>query len=250
MIVPPHRKRACNCPVGHPGPISPPFRLSGPPGAHTVLPSAIPVSRSAKSTTRSSLSTRQLAPITPAAPPQVRHPHPQRWPHRESTQLGAALFRSGLTGHVGHGDADVRGLDRPGRRRQPGGRGSRSVRGLGGDADSGDVAFVVFEQRRVDLVCSVRCATRYLAEQAQRVRMLGTAAIDLAWVAEGKLDPASTVKLLRVLLNDLPFDDVVGQLVLAQPLPHGGSELVHDSQTHVPALTDDHSPNRAIDHIH
>ena len=51
--------------------------------------------------------------------------------------------------------------------------------------------------------------TRYLAEQAQRVRMLGTAAIDLAWVAEGKLDASLT-------LQNKPWDMAAGALLVQE----------------------------------
>jgi myo-inositol-1(or 4)-monophosphatase len=51
--------------------------------------------------------------------------------------------------------------------------------------------------------------TRYLAEQAQRVRMLGTAAIDLAWVAAGKLDASLT-------LSNKPWDMAAGALLVQE----------------------------------
>ena len=47
--------------------------------------------------------------------------------------------------------------------------------------------------------------TRYLAEQAQRVRMLGTAAIDLAWVAAGKLDASLTLSNKRWTWRPAPY---------------------------------------------
>ncbi|MGL5826526.1 MAG: inositol monophosphatase family protein [Nocardioides sp.] len=48
--------------------------------------------------------------------------------------------------------------------------------------------------------------TRLLAERAQRVRMLGSAAIDLAWVAEGVLDAS-------VMLSNKPWDTAAGVLI-------------------------------------
>lgn len=51
--------------------------------------------------------------------------------------------------------------------------------------------------------------TRFLAEQAQRVRMLGTAAIDLAWVAAGKVDASLT-------LSNKPWDMAAGALLVQE----------------------------------
>jgi myo-inositol-1(or 4)-monophosphatase len=48
--------------------------------------------------------------------------------------------------------------------------------------------------------------TSDLAAQAQRVRMLGTAAIDLVWVAEGLLDAS-------VMLSNKPWDTAAGVLI-------------------------------------
>ena len=48
--------------------------------------------------------------------------------------------------------------------------------------------------------------TAVLAERAQRVRMLGSAAIDLAWVAAGKLDAS-------VMLSNKPWDTAAGVLI-------------------------------------
>ncbi|MCQ4081304.1 inositol monophosphatase family protein [Streptomyces sp. RB6PN25] len=45
--------------------------------------------------------------------------------------------------------------------------------------------------------------TRLLSERAQRVRMLGSAAIDLAWVAAGKLDAS-------IMLSNHPWDTAAG----------------------------------------
>jgi myo-inositol-1(or 4)-monophosphatase len=51
--------------------------------------------------------------------------------------------------------------------------------------------------------------TALLAAQAQRVRMLGTAAIDLAWVAAGKLDASIT-------LSNKPWDMAAGALLVEE----------------------------------
>lgn len=51
--------------------------------------------------------------------------------------------------------------------------------------------------------------TRHLAERAQRVRMLGTAAIDLAWVAAGKLDASLT-------RSNKPWDMAAGALLVQE----------------------------------
>ena len=48
--------------------------------------------------------------------------------------------------------------------------------------------------------------TAQLAAHAQRVRMLGTAALDLAWVAEGKLDAS-------IILSNHPWDTAAGVLL-------------------------------------
>jgi myo-inositol-1(or 4)-monophosphatase len=48
--------------------------------------------------------------------------------------------------------------------------------------------------------------TEHLAGRAQRVRMLGSAAIDLAWVAEGKLDASMT-------LSNKPWDTAAGVVI-------------------------------------
>lgn len=48
--------------------------------------------------------------------------------------------------------------------------------------------------------------TKKLAEKAQRVRMIGAAAIDLAWVAEGKLDAS-------IILSNKPWDTSAGVLI-------------------------------------
>ena len=48
--------------------------------------------------------------------------------------------------------------------------------------------------------------TQRLAERAQRVRMLGAVALDLVWVAEGKLDASIT-------LSNKPWDTAAGALI-------------------------------------
>jgi len=48
--------------------------------------------------------------------------------------------------------------------------------------------------------------TRDLAVRVQRIRMLGTAALDLAWLAEGKLDAA-------IMLSNKPWDTQAGVLL-------------------------------------
>lgn len=48
--------------------------------------------------------------------------------------------------------------------------------------------------------------TEHLAGRAQRVRMLGSAAIDLAWVAEGKLDASMT-------MSNTPWDTAAGVII-------------------------------------
>lgn len=79
--------------------------------------------------------------------------------------------------------------------------------------------------------------TRYLAEQAQRVRMLGTAAIDLAWVADGKLDASMT-------LSNKPWDMAAGALLVQEAggrvVDRDGSDYSSSSAATIaaaPALT-------------
>src|SRR3569833_1867351 len=48
--------------------------------------------------------------------------------------------------------------------------------------------------------------TEHLAGRVQRVRMLGSAAIDLAWVAEGKLDASMT-------MSNKPWDTAAGVII-------------------------------------
>lgn len=55
--------------------------------------------------------------------------------------------------------------------------------------------------------------TAVLAARAQRVRMLGSAAIDLAWVAAGKLDAS-------VMLSNKPWDTAAGVLIAREAGAH------------------------------
>lgn len=48
--------------------------------------------------------------------------------------------------------------------------------------------------------------TKILAEKVQRIRMIGAAAIDLTWVAEGKLDAS-------IILSNKPWDTSAGVLI-------------------------------------
>jgi len=68
--------------------------------------------------------------------------------------------------------------------------------------------------------------TEYLAQRAQRVRMLGASAIDLAWTAEGRLDAC-------IMLGNKPWDTSAGVLIAreagARVLDHDGSE--HSQQS-------------------
>jgi myo-inositol-1(or 4)-monophosphatase len=68
--------------------------------------------------------------------------------------------------------------------------------------------------------------TERLAHDAQRVRMLGASAIDLAWTAEGRLDAC-------IMLGNKPWDTSAGVLIAreagARVLDHDGSE--HSQQS-------------------
>jgi len=68
--------------------------------------------------------------------------------------------------------------------------------------------------------------TECLAQSAQRVRMLGASAIDLAWTAEGRLDAC-------IMLGNKPWDTSAGVLIAreagARVLDHHGSE--HSQQS-------------------
>lgn len=93
-----------------------------------------------------------------------------------------------------------------------------AVEGLGARSRSGRIgvrqnsvfadAIVSFGDYAVGPGAADRNKPRYaltaaLADRVQRVRMFGSAAIDLAWVAEGKLDAC-------VMLSNKPWDTVAG----------------------------------------
>jgi myo-inositol-1(or 4)-monophosphatase len=59
--------------------------------------------------------------------------------------------------------------------------------------------------------------TTFLAERVERVRMFGSAALDLAWVAEGRTDAT-------VILANKPWDTAAGVLIARE-----GGALVFDS---------------------
>jgi myo-inositol-1(or 4)-monophosphatase len=61
-----------------------------------------------------------------------------------------------------------------------------------------------------------------LGAQAQRIRMIGTAAIDLAWVAQGRLDAT-------VILSNQPWDTMAGVLLVREA---GGVVLDRDGTDH------------------
>ena len=65
-----------------------------------------------------------------------------------------------------------------------------------------------------------------MGARAQRIRMLGSAAIDLAWVADGKLEAT-------VILSNNPWDTMAGVLLVREAggvvLDHEGSEHTVDS---------------------
>ncbi|NKQ54652.1 inositol monophosphatase [Amycolatopsis sp. K13G38] len=64
-----------------------------------------------------------------------------------------------------------------------------------------------------------------LGARAQRIRMLGTAAIDLSWVAHGKLEAT-------VILANLPWDTTAGTLLVREA---GGLVLDADGSEHTTA---------------
>jgi myo-inositol-1(or 4)-monophosphatase len=84
--------------------------------------------------------------------------------------------------------------------------------------------------------------TERLAANVQRVRMLGSAAIDLAWVAEGKLDASIT-------LSDKPWDTAAGVIIAreagAKVTDQNGTDHTLTSGATIattPALADDITP--------
>ncbi|WP_395111604.1 inositol monophosphatase family protein [Actinomadura sp. SCN-SB] len=81
--------------------------------------------------------------------------------------------------------------------------------------------------------------TEHLAANVQRVRMLGTVAIDLAWVAEGKLDASIT-------LSNKPWDMAAGIVIAreagANVIDQDGTDHTFNSSATIaaaPALTRD-----------
>jgi myo-inositol-1(or 4)-monophosphatase len=65
--------------------------------------------------------------------------------------------------------------------------------------------------------------TAELARQVLRVRMLGSAAIDLAWLAEGKTDAC-------ILLSNKPWDTAAGVIIAAE----AGAQVVDlDGSMHI-----------------
>jgi myo-inositol-1(or 4)-monophosphatase len=78
--------------------------------------------------------------------------------------------------------------------------------------------------------------TERLAHDAQRVRMLGSSAIDLAWTAEGRLDAC-------IQLGNKPWDTSAGVPIAREAgvrvLDHDGSEHSQESRSTIavtPAL--------------
>lgn len=61
-----------------------------------------------------------------------------------------------------------------------------------------------------------------LGARAQRIRMIGTAAIDLAWVAHGRLDAS-------IILANMPWDTMAGVLLVREA---GGIVLDQDGTEH------------------
>jgi myo-inositol-1(or 4)-monophosphatase len=69
--------------------------------------------------------------------------------------------------------------------------------------------------------------TEHLAGRAQRVRMLGSAAIDLAWVAEGKLDASMT-------MSNKPWDTAAGVIIAREA---GAVVIDQDGSDHTSSST-------------
>ncbi len=61
-----------------------------------------------------------------------------------------------------------------------------------------------------------------LGARAQRIRMIGTAAVDLAWVADGKLDAT-------INLSNMPWDTLAGTVLVREA---GGLVIDLDDTTH------------------
>ena len=64
--------------------------------------------------------------------------------------------------------------------------------------------------------------TEQLAQRAQRVRMFGSAAVDLAWVAAGRLDAI-------IMLSNKPWDTAAGVAIVREA---GGSVVDADGSEH------------------
>jgi myo-inositol-1(or 4)-monophosphatase len=69
--------------------------------------------------------------------------------------------------------------------------------------------------------------SEHLAGRVQRVRMLGSAAIDLAWVAEGKLDASMT-------MSNKPWDTAAGVIIAREA---GAVVIDQDGSDHTSAST-------------
>ncbi|GAA4637712.1 inositol monophosphatase family protein [Actinoallomurus vinaceus] len=69
--------------------------------------------------------------------------------------------------------------------------------------------------------------TAALAAEVQRVRMLGSSAIDLAWVAEGRLD-------VSVSMSNKPWDTAAGVVIAREA---GATVVDHDGSEHTAAST-------------
>jgi myo-inositol-1(or 4)-monophosphatase len=100
----------------------------------------------------------------------------------------------------------------------------------------GDYAVGIAADTKNELRLAV---TQYLAREALRVRMFGAAAIDLAWLAEGKTDAA-------IILANKPWDTAAGAVIAheagAQVLDIDGSSHSLTSKATiavVPALRDE-----------
>ena len=71
--------------------------------------------------------------------------------------------------------------------------------------------------------------TRRLAERAQRIRMLGSAAIDLAWLAHGRTDAA-------IMFGNKPWDTAAGVMLVREANgrvvdAHGGHHTLQSAST-------------------
>jgi len=73
------------------------------------------------------------------------------------------------------------------------------------------------QENRVHLALLAR-----LARESLRVRMLGSAALDLAWLAAGRLNAT-------VMLSNLPWDVTAGQLLVREA---GGAVYDYDGSPH------------------